>query len=48
MTKFNHLELGPNCPDEEIFCWQCPEEPQCPYSQDKLEYERILEHQSAA
>ena len=47
MTKFNHLELGPLCPDEEIFCWQCPESGSCAYSQERITYERTLEYAEA-
>lgn len=32
MDLNNHLELGPNCPSEEIKCSECPERKECSYA----------------
>lgn len=47
MTRFNHLELGPNCPAEDILCKDCPEQGTCDYDDDYLANQSIRELEEA-
>jgi len=33
----NHLELGPNCPDDAKTCNDCPQLDTCPYGSNGLQ-----------
>ena len=36
MSRFDHIELGPNCPDDVTTCYRCDQQPDCPYGRNTM------------